>query len=66
MDNALDLLLGTYPSWSRAVVRVALGISLPNQAAPPPVPTPAASPAASPTASPQASATSTKKSKKKK
>jgi len=26
MDNALDLLLGTYPSWSRAVVRVALGV----------------------------------------
>ena len=26
MDNALDLLLGTYPSWSRAVVRVALGL----------------------------------------
>jgi putative oxidoreductase len=26
MDNALNLLLGTYPSWSRAVVRVALGI----------------------------------------
>ena len=26
MDNALNLLLGTYPSWSRAVVRLALGI----------------------------------------
>ena len=26
MDNAIDLLLGTYPSWSRAVVRLALGI----------------------------------------
>jgi len=26
MDHALDLLLGTYPSWSRAVVRLALGI----------------------------------------
>ena len=26
MDSALDLLLGTYPSWSRTVVRVALGI----------------------------------------
>jgi putative oxidoreductase len=26
MDDALDLLLGTYPSWSRLVVRVALGI----------------------------------------
>jgi putative oxidoreductase len=26
MDNALDFLLGTYPSWSRLVVRVALGI----------------------------------------
>ena len=26
MDNVLDLLLGTYPSWSRAVVRVALGV----------------------------------------
>jgi len=26
MDNALDLLLGTYPSWSRLVVRLALGI----------------------------------------
>ena len=26
MDNALDLLLGTYPSWSRAVVRLALGV----------------------------------------
>jgi putative oxidoreductase len=26
MDNTLDLLLGTYPSWSRAVVRVALGV----------------------------------------
>jgi putative oxidoreductase len=26
MDDALDLLLGTYPSWSRLLVRVALGI----------------------------------------
>ena len=26
MDHALDLLLGTYPSWSRAVVRLALGV----------------------------------------
>jgi putative oxidoreductase len=26
MDNVLTLVLGTYPSWSRAVVRVALGI----------------------------------------
>lgn len=26
MDTALDLLLGTYPSWSRLVVRLALGI----------------------------------------
>jgi putative oxidoreductase len=26
MDNALDLLLGTYPSWSRLVIRLALGI----------------------------------------
>jgi len=26
MDNVLALLLGTYPSWSRAVVRVALAI----------------------------------------
>ena len=26
MDHAFDLLLGTYPSWSRAVVRLALGI----------------------------------------
>jgi putative oxidoreductase len=26
MDNALDLLLGTYPSWSHLVVRLALGI----------------------------------------
>ena len=26
MDNALDSLLGTYPSWSRLVVRLALGI----------------------------------------
>jgi putative oxidoreductase len=26
MDTALDLLLATYPSWSRVVVRVALGI----------------------------------------
>jgi putative oxidoreductase len=26
MDNALDLLLATYPSWSRLVVRLALGI----------------------------------------
>ncbi len=26
MDNTLDLLLGTYPSWSRAVVRLALGV----------------------------------------
>ena len=26
MDNALDLLLGTYPSWSRLLVRLALGI----------------------------------------
>ncbi len=26
MDNALDLLLGTYSSWSRLVVRLALGI----------------------------------------
>jgi putative oxidoreductase len=26
MENALDLLLGTYPSWSRAVVRLALGV----------------------------------------
>jgi putative oxidoreductase len=26
MDSALDLLLGTYPSWSRLVVRLALGI----------------------------------------
>jgi putative oxidoreductase len=26
MDNALDLVLGTYPSWSRAVVRLALGV----------------------------------------
>jgi putative oxidoreductase len=25
MDNALDLLLGTYPSWSRLLVRLALG-----------------------------------------
>jgi putative oxidoreductase len=26
MDDVLDLLLGTYPSWSRLVVRLALGI----------------------------------------
>jgi putative oxidoreductase len=26
MDDVLDLLLGTYPSWSRAIVRVALGV----------------------------------------
>jgi putative oxidoreductase len=26
MDNVLDLLLGTYPSWSRLLVRLALGI----------------------------------------
>ena len=26
MENTLNLLLGTYPSWSRAVVRLALGI----------------------------------------
>jgi putative oxidoreductase len=26
MDDALDLLLGTYPSWSHAVVRLALGV----------------------------------------
>ncbi len=26
MDDALDLLLGTYPSWSRLVVRLALGL----------------------------------------
>jgi putative oxidoreductase len=26
MDNALDLVLGTYPSWSRLVVRLALGV----------------------------------------
>lgn len=26
MDNVLTLVLGTYPSWSRAVVRVALGV----------------------------------------
>jgi putative oxidoreductase len=26
MDNLLDLLLGTYPSWSRLLVRLALGI----------------------------------------
>jgi len=26
MDNALDCLLGTYPSWSRLAVRLALGI----------------------------------------
>jgi putative oxidoreductase len=26
MDDALDLLLGTYPSWSRLVVRLALGV----------------------------------------
>ena len=26
MDNGLDLLLGTYPSWSRLVVRLALGV----------------------------------------
>ena len=26
MDHALDLLLATYPSWSRAIVRIALGI----------------------------------------
>ena len=26
MDHTLDLLLGTYPSWSRAVVRLALGV----------------------------------------
>jgi putative oxidoreductase len=26
MDDALDLLLGTYPSWSRFVVRLALGV----------------------------------------
>jgi putative oxidoreductase len=26
MDDALDLLIGTYPSWSRLVVRLALGI----------------------------------------
>jgi len=26
MDNALDLVVGTYPSWSRLVVRLALGI----------------------------------------
>jgi putative oxidoreductase len=26
MDNTLDLLLGTYPSWSHLVVRLALGI----------------------------------------
>jgi putative oxidoreductase len=28
MDDALDLLLGTYPSWSRLAVRLALGIVL--------------------------------------
>ena len=26
MENAVDLLFGTYPSWSRAVVRLALGV----------------------------------------
>ena len=26
MDDALDLALGTYPSWSRLVVRLALGL----------------------------------------
>jgi putative oxidoreductase len=26
MDNAVDLLFGTYPSWSRLVVRLALGV----------------------------------------
>jgi len=26
MDNTLDLVVGTYPSWSRLVVRLALGI----------------------------------------
>jgi putative oxidoreductase len=26
MDDALDLLLGTYPSWSRLLVRLALGV----------------------------------------
>lgn len=26
MDDALDLVLGTYPSWSRLVVRLALGV----------------------------------------
>ena len=26
MDNALNLLLGTYPSWSRALVRLALRV----------------------------------------
>jgi putative oxidoreductase len=26
MDNPLDFLFGTYPSWSRAVVRLALGV----------------------------------------
>ena len=26
MDNVLDLLLGTYPSWSRALVRLALAV----------------------------------------
>jgi putative oxidoreductase len=26
MENTLDLLLGTYPSWSRLVVRLALGL----------------------------------------
>jgi putative oxidoreductase len=26
MDDALDLLLGTYPSWSRLAVRMALGL----------------------------------------
>ena len=26
MDNTLDFLLGTYPSWSRTVVRLALGV----------------------------------------
>jgi putative oxidoreductase len=26
MDNTLDLLLGTYPSWSRLIVRLGLGV----------------------------------------
>ena len=26
MENAVDLLFGTYPSWSRTVVRLALGV----------------------------------------